>query len=350
MKRYISLFLVVILCLAFTGCGNNADNNADNLTIASGPDGKDEIMKVNGSGITVGEFRYYLYEQAIKKMYSGATAVLDDDVLSYDWNAIGESGKKLSEEIIDETISVLLDETLLIEKAKENGIDISNDEKKNIDRTIEEYVSQSGEEMFLLSANAMALNSVDEYKKLAYRTILAEKAEYDVNNNISNYVGDVDLENYESEKKVTAQHILIENSSEKYEDPKETIKEVLSLAKSGADFIELMNKYDEDPGQTDAGYTFGRGEMVKEFEMAAYSLKCNEISDVVETTYGYHIIKRIAGLAELQNYWKNDAEYEINEELIKKISVPEIIKAATNAKRILQEKSMAQNNKNTKGE
>jgi lysophospholipase L1-like esterase len=82
MKRYISLFLVVILCLAFTGCGNNADNNADNLTIASGPHGKDEIMKVNGSGITVGEFRYYLYEQAIKKMYSGATAVLDDDVLS----------------------------------------------------------------------------------------------------------------------------------------------------------------------------------------------------------------------------------------------------------------------------
>ena len=348
MKRWFFLHLAVIFCIfAFAGCGTNKESNADNITMASGPDGNDEIIKINDIGITAGEFRYYLHEQAIKKLYNGATAVLDNDVSGYDWNKVGESGKTLEEEIIDETIKNITAETLMIENA---SILLTDDEKRNIDEMIDVYISQAGEELFLLSANTMALNSVDEYKKMAYRTMLLQKTEQEITDNFTKYIKDIDLNDYESSEKVTAQHILIESNSEKYEDPQKTINEVLVLARAGADFTELMHQYDEDPGQTDAGYTFGKGEMVKEFEEAAYSLKCDEISDVVETSYGYHIIKRIAGLAELQNYWMQSATCEINENLIKKVSVSEIMNTTTNAKRILQEKNKAQKNKNTKGE
>jgi len=70
-------------------------------------------------------------------------------------------------------------------------------------------------------------------------------------------------------------------------------EEVLKKAKAGEDFAKLAKQYSDDPGSKDKGgeYTFGRGEMVKEFENAAFALKTNEISDIVTTVFGYHIIK-----------------------------------------------------------
>lgn len=84
-------------------------------------------------------------------------------------------------------------------------------------------------------------------------------------------------------------------------DPK-TKEEALELANqikdavdNGTDFDELMNKYSEDTGlsQCPDGYLFTYGSMVAEFEKASFDLDLNDISDVVTTTYGYHIIKRI---------------------------------------------------------
>ncbi|MFA4858172.1 MAG: peptidylprolyl isomerase [Candidatus Margulisiibacteriota bacterium] len=69
---------------------------------------------------------------------------------------------------------------------------------------------------------------------------------------------------------------------------------VLALAKKGDNFAALAQKYSEDVSTTkkggDLGY-FSKGMMVKEFEDAAYSLKVGEISGLVKTPYGYHILK-----------------------------------------------------------
>jgi len=64
----------------------------------------------------------------------------------------------------------------------------------------------------------------------------------------------------------------------------------------GADFAALATQYSEDPGSKDNGGelpAFGRGDMVPEFEAAAFSLKPGQVSDVVTTMYGFHIIKLI---------------------------------------------------------
>ncbi|MGA2029898.1 MAG: peptidylprolyl isomerase [Verrucomicrobiota bacterium] len=72
------------------------------------------------------------------------------------------------------------------------------------------------------------------------------------------------------------------------------IDDLLKRARGGEDFATLASEYSEDPGSKDAGGElppFARGQMVAEFEAAAFSLNTNQISDVVTTVYGYHIIK-----------------------------------------------------------
>jgi parvulin-like peptidyl-prolyl isomerase len=75
---------------------------------------------------------------------------------------------------------------------------------------------------------------------------------------------------------------------------KKQIDDLLKRAKGGEDFAKLATQFSEDPGSKDNGgelTEFPRGQMLPEFEAAAFSLRTNQISDVVTTMYGYHIIK-----------------------------------------------------------
>ncbi len=72
--------------------------------------------------------------------------------------------------------------------------------------------------------------------------------------------------------------------------------DLLKRIRGGADFAALAKQYSEDPGSKDNGGEmpeFPRGQMVPEFEAAAFSLTNNQVSDIVTSTYGYHIIKLI---------------------------------------------------------
>lgn len=94
-----------------------------------------------------------------------------------------------------------------------------------------------------------------------------------------------------------ARHILFEvkesDSVEKRAEQKQKAEEVLKLAREGQDFAELAKKYSEGPTGPkggDLGF-FARGTMVPAFDAVVFQLKPGEISDVVETRFGYHIIK-----------------------------------------------------------
>jgi peptidyl-prolyl cis-trans isomerase C len=99
-------------------------------------------------------------------------------------------------------------------------------------------------------------------------------------------------------ERVRARHILIRASQNASKEEKAAalnkIKDVQKQLKNGGDFAELAKKYSEDPGSKERGGdlgSFSRGDMVDTFEKAAFALNVGQVSDIVNTGFGYHIIR-----------------------------------------------------------
>lgn len=91
---------------------------------------------------------------------------------------------------------------------------------------------------------------------------------------------------YDRPEEVRARHVLVKEEA--------TIKLVERKAKAGEDFAALAKEYSEDPGSKDEGGDlgyFGRGKMVGEFEDAAFKTKPGQLSPLVKTRFGWHLLK-----------------------------------------------------------
>ncbi len=105
------------------------------------------------------------------------------------------------------------------------------------------------------------------------------------------------LDNYRQPERVQVRHILIKTQGKPKEDaPKLKAKadDLLKQIQQGGNFADLAKKNSEDPGSAVKGGELGfivRGQTVPNFEKAAFSLKPNELSNVIETEYGYHILQ-----------------------------------------------------------
>lgn len=115
---------------------------------------------------------------------------------------------------------------------------------------------------------------------------------------------------YEKQFKVSevkASHILV--------DDEKTAKDVAAKVKAGEDFAELAKKYSTDTGTKEKGGELGffaRGQMLPEFEAAAFSMKKGEVSEPVQTQYGWHIIK----VEDIKTVPYEDVEYVVRRQLL----------------------------------
>lgn len=102
---------------------------------------------------------------------------------------------------------------------------------------------------------------------------------------------------YSTPERVKVAHILLKTTGEtpaQVAATKQKAEKILAQVKSGGDFAKLAKQYSEDDGSADNGGELGwirRGQTVPEFENAAFSLKPGQISDLIQTVYGFHIIK-----------------------------------------------------------
>ena len=113
---------------------------------------------------------------------------------------------------------------------------------------------------------------------------------------------DANPKEFEQPERVRAAHILLSTMDAATRKPlpkgekvkkKRIIELLLERARKGEDFAKLAREFSEDPVSKDNGgeYTFPRGRMAKEFEEASFDQRVGTVSDVVESIYGYHIIK-----------------------------------------------------------
>ncbi len=102
---------------------------------------------------------------------------------------------------------------------------------------------------------------------------------------------------YGDERLASVRHILLRTQGKTEEEKSEIhnkMEGLLERARKGEDFAKLAKEYSEDPGSKMNGglyENFEKGTMVKPFEDAAFSVPVGEISDIVETSYGYHILE-----------------------------------------------------------
>jgi peptidyl-prolyl cis-trans isomerase C len=158
---------------------------------------------------------------------------------------------------------------------------------------------------------------------------------------------------------IRASHILLstrgKDAAAKAE-AKTKIEGLLKQARAGADFAELAKANSEGPSGPrggDLGF-FGKGQMVPEFEQAAFGLKESQISDVVETQFGYHIIRKptfedLKG--ELQYQMNNEKRRKQTTDYLAKLKAEaNIVWAETEKKEVQREKTEAKKEPEAKQE
>jgi len=184
----------------------------------------------------------------------------------------------------------LISRTLLLDQAKSRKITVDEDEiERNMASPQYSGVEMPSDKLKELVRGDIMINTI-------ITTDVMDKIEVTAKELQDFY--DVRKEEMKEPEQVKARHILFKVDAEADEGAKKAkLKEAESLLKTArkgkVEFAELAKEYSEGPSASnggDLGY-FAKGRMVPSFETAAFALKPGGISDVVETQFGYHIIK-----------------------------------------------------------
>ncbi|HIW57625.1 MAG TPA: peptidylprolyl isomerase [Firmicutes bacterium] len=302
-----------------------ADNSEETISNAS-----ELIAEVGNEEITVADLGYNIYNNAIIQMQK-ADPNTTGDIGSFDWTATDENGDLLSNVVVKQAIDDTINDCLFRQRAQSAGYIMSDEEKERASNLVSNAVANLGEEEFLIRANSMGILSADIYQTVYVNSIIFQDVSNEMYTEPEKYIDDVSvLADYTGDRGATVQHILIMDNTEKG-DAYTIASEVAQRAKNGEDFEALMNEYNEDEAEVEQGYTFPVGQMVASFEDASFNLGIGEISDPVQSDYGYHVIRRYAGAYELMNYWRANSDVNIvdnAEELVDFDDFVQLIKSA----------------------
>jgi len=234
-----------------------------------------------------------------------STSQVDREMSGYQQRLI-RAGQALTQEglagLRERVVESLIDRSLLYQESVKEGIDVSKEEVEEKWALIRQRFTS--DEAYQLALSRMQMNDEqvrDEIRrgeavqKLIARlfTKTSEVPEAD-----ARAFYDSHQDAFMRPEQVRARHILLQPDAEGGEDAKkeaeETLKKLRKEALAGKDFAELARDHSKCPSAErggDLGF-FPRGKMAKPFEDAAFALKPGELSGIVKTQFGYHLIKQ----------------------------------------------------------
>jgi len=203
-------------------------------------------------------------------------------------------------QIKKQVLENLIARELLYQESQKKGIKV---DQKEIDAQLTELKGRFPSEVeFKNALSTMNLTEADlrfQFERdLAIRKLLDDQIgdKVAVSEKESKAYYDNNLESFKKPEQVRASHILIKvdpgAEEAKKAEARTKIESVQAKLKKGEDFGALAKEYSEGPSGPkggDLGF-FGRGQMVKPFEEAAFSMKPGQVSGMVETRFGYHLI------------------------------------------------------------
>ncbi len=159
----------------------------------------------------------------------------------------------------------------------------------------DQTVQQNGGDLYYFTGGM----TVPEFEDVVYQMKVGDISKEPIKTQFGLHIVKL-TDKKERVESIQASHILLQNKTDSLGNTVDTLEaynkaqEILTRAKNGEDFGALAKEFSQDPGSApnggDLGY-FDRRRMVQEFDSAAFSLKEGEISDVIKTRFGYHIIK-----------------------------------------------------------
>ena len=200
-----------------------------------------------------------------------------------------------------QAINALINREVLLQESDKRGIKV---DKEKVEQGIKSIQSRfPSQEKFQEALKSMKLSQSDfeqQYMQQSrIQTLLEQEiiSKINIKEDEAKAYFDANSEQFDQKEQVRARHILIK--VEKTADDKtkaEARKKIVDIQKkimSGDDFAETAKQHSQGPSNVkggDLGY-FGKGQMVKPFEEVAFKLAKGEVSDIVETRFGYHLIK-----------------------------------------------------------
>lgn len=275
-KLTVLLLATLVFGFNITGCANEETRP---IVITTGFD-EGVVFKLEDEICTLPEIMVYLVNTQTKY-----ESVYGKDI----WN-VDANGVSMQDAVKDNVIADISQIKAMNILAKRNGCELTEEEMERVKETASDYYAS-------LSRDEI------EYMQVTEDIITRMYSEYALSGKIyQQIIKDINPEISDDEARtITVQHILIKTYStdenghkidysiEEKNKAYSKAKDILKLATDGEhDFEELALQYSE--GET-TEISFGKGEMDSLFEQTAFNLGKDEISDIITTEYGYHILK-----------------------------------------------------------
>ena len=292
-KKWASALVMLLLVAMITGCTPQTTEPQVEIT-------EDTLAVVNGESVSISDYHnsFALVEKSYNDLYG-------ENIWTQDIN-----GRTVKQIIEDEIVNTLIVEKLIQEYVAETGFLVFYAKVTEVYTDFQEAIKEETELQDFYAENSLDETFfreqiktqlvVEEFRRLVTEDVKADSAKLE--------------ELYASYTiQVNASHILVEDDV--------TAKLVLEKVKAEEDFAELAAEYSKDPGSAANGGSLGyfpRGVMVPEFEAVAFALGVGEVSDIVESQFGFHIIKveDIQTVKDIEEGGANEEEVTYYKDLI----------------------------------